>query len=148
MTLPVDPGKPRISSEFKLKRIFGINARSAHTSLAWEFLRYIHGDEYMRLKSKSSSELLTRSAYKSDYRGRDFSDFYKLKPDVVAVIPMVSAGFTRTFRQIAQEEMTAAANGSRSADEAYARLFARGEEALGKGLLAPDREEFGIEEAP
>ncbi|PYI55759.1 ABC transporter substrate-binding protein [Paenibacillus flagellatus] len=148
VTLPVDPSRPQTTTDFATDAIFGIHARSANAPLAWELIRYIHSDEYMKLISRSTTKLLARTGYAADYKGRDLSDFYALKPDASYAVPLVPKGFTKSFRELAKSELAAVANGSRSAEESFATLVRLGTESFERSMRESGgvKEEFGAEE--
>lgn len=146
VTLPVNPLEPQVTSSFELPEIYAVYAGSGQKAWAWEFIRYIHSEEYMKLVSKSSSELLARSGFERDDNGRDLSAFYALRPDTAVRKPMVPAGFTSKFRKLAEEEMNAAVKGTKTAKEALESLRQRAQEALSEGLLSGDKEAFELGE--
>lgn len=66
--MPVDPLAPNSTTEFELPEIFAVNRESAQMALAWEFIQYIHSENYMRMISKSSTDLLARTGFETDQR--------------------------------------------------------------------------------
>ncbi|RRJ67153.1 extracellular solute-binding protein [Paenibacillus oralis] len=71
---PVDPLDPT-STYVTPGDIFAINIASVHQDAAWEFIKYVCGEDYARASSESNELLLgqklllSRSGYMTDYEG-------------------------------------------------------------------------------
>ncbi|MFC4305238.1 ABC transporter substrate-binding protein [Cohnella boryungensis] len=81
VTTPVDPLNPAETTAFHLSQLFAINAKSQNIEAAWELIKFINGEEWAKLKSKSSSVLLTRFENMKEMYGYNIEAFYKLKPN-------------------------------------------------------------------
>lgn len=81
---PVDPLDPT-STYVTPGDIFAINTASVHQDAAWEFIKYVCGEEYARASSESNELLLgqqlllSRSGFMKDYEGISLEPFYPLK---------------------------------------------------------------------
>ncbi|WP_027086553.1 ABC transporter substrate-binding protein [Cohnella panacarvi] len=146
--MPVSPENPGVTPYFELVDIFGINRESARIPLAWEFIQFIHGESFMRLKSKSTFELQSRSGFERDGKGRDLSDFYALGPDSVQRTLLVPDGFTRRFRDLSARVIEDVLADRLTAEEGLAELQKKGQEALDAGYAAPTvhLERFALDE--
>ncbi len=82
VTLPVDPSNPDYTTATFIDQIFAINASSTNSKEAWNFMKYVHSDEYARVKSKTynGGAISTRSGYFKDDEGRSLETLYALKP--------------------------------------------------------------------
>ena len=81
VTMPVDPANPDSSPYVSLNNIFAISAKSAAIDAAWEFMSYVHGDEFARVTSKRQrGNMSVRTKYLKDDAGHNFAAFYSLKP--------------------------------------------------------------------
>lgn len=82
VTVPVDPANPDYTTTASVDQIFAINATSTNSKEAWNFIKYIHSDEYARVKSKTynGGSISIRSGYFKDDEGRNVEAFYTLKP--------------------------------------------------------------------
>jgi len=80
VTAPVNPNDRERGGQVQLYNIFAVNAASEQTDAAWEVLKYINSEDMARIKSKSSSELLTRMNVTPERDGHSIEAFYKLKP--------------------------------------------------------------------
>jgi len=65
-------------NNFNLNEIFAVNAQSENQRAAWEFVKYVNGDEYARVHAKSPSDLWSRSAYVKSLDGVSVEPFYQL----------------------------------------------------------------------
>lgn len=140
VTEPVDPANPDVSDSFSVSQIIGIDAQSVHISAAWEFIKYVHSDELAKIRSKSSPELISRSAYAKDKQGNSLEAFYKLKPNSNSGSQLYPKGFREAFSNIAAEQMKAALSKSKSADEAFAVIVEQGQKALTEANISGEME--------
>ena len=148
VTLPVDPANPEFSYEFSLGNIYAINAESPNREAAWEFIRYIHSDDYARVKSKSfNGQFPIRTKYIEDKEGRNLTAFYALKPsghtlyDGIADLP---GNFYMQYFTIGTEEMQAVLNEEKTVREALASMQTRLQAALDEEL-AKQKNESGAD---
>lgn len=143
-TMPADPRDPGATTAFSLPEIYAVGAETGEKALAWEFVRYIHSEEFMRLKAKSSAKLLARKGFERDAKGRDLSAFYALRPDPSFRRPMVPKGFSESFRKLAEEETRAAVSGAKTNEEAWASLTARAQQAFDEAILSKEKEPLDV----
>jgi multiple sugar transport system substrate-binding protein len=143
VTMPVDPANPDFSYGIYFYEIFAINAESANRDAAWEFIRYIHSDEYARVKSKSlTSDFLVRTKYIRDDEGRNLEAFWSLKPlganqyDLYRDLPGI---FHMQLNSIGSEEMQAVLNDEKTVHEALASMQTRLQAALDQALANEER---------
>jgi len=82
VTVPVHPEYPGIGGSISLQAMMGINAKAQNEDDAWEFLKFLNGDDWARLKSRSQSMLVSNVDYLQPKEGLDYniSAFYQLKP--------------------------------------------------------------------
>jgi multiple sugar transport system substrate-binding protein len=143
VTEPVDPSNPDVSDSFSISQILGINAQSAHIGAAWEFIKYVHSDEMAKIRSKSSPELISRSAYALDKQGRSLQAFYKLKPNSDAATQLYPKGFKDAFSKITSVETKAAIAKTKSLDDALAAIKDKGQKALTEANISGEKESEG-----
>ena len=53
---PVDPANPEISRDVYLGNIFAIRANSPNADAAWELIKFINGEQYAKIKSRSMND--------------------------------------------------------------------------------------------
>jgi multiple sugar transport system substrate-binding protein len=140
VTEPVDPSNPDVSDSFTISQILGINAQSAHIGAAWEFIKFVHSDEMAKIRSKSSPELISRSAYAVNKQGQSLEAFYKLKPNSNAATQLYPKGFRAAFSKITLDETTAAINKTKSLDDALAAIKDKGQKALTEANISGEKE--------
>lgn len=138
VTLPVDPANPDYTHESLFYNIFAINAESANRDAAWEFINYIHGDEYARVRSKiSTGQLPVRTKYIQDKEGRNLAAFYVLKPtgySLFSGIENLPQEFVMQYYSIGAEEMQAVMDDRKTVEEALASMQTRLQTALDAAL--------------
>lgn len=65
-----------------LNNIFSINQKAPNPEDAWDFVKFVSSEEWAKLRSRSSYELVARQKYIQPKDGIDFniSAFYTVKP--------------------------------------------------------------------
>src|SRR5690606_27557779 len=127
----------------EVSQIFAVNAASSQSDQAWAFISYVHSDEAAKIRAKTSIGLESRVGYETNASGTDLSPFYKLKPMPKEVTNWYPKGFRSSFATIAAEEISAAASGSKTIDEAFDALVSRGADALAEANLSGEKERAG-----
>ncbi len=80
---PVDPAEPDKSRDIYFNELFAIRANSPNVDVAWEFLKFVNGEQFAQIKSKSlNNGLLSRMGYSKEYDGVSLDVFYKLQPNL------------------------------------------------------------------
>ena|GEM_PF-115036 len=134
VTLPVDPSNPDYTQDFSYYNIFAINADSENPDAAWEFIRYIHSDEYARVMSKTNNGTLpVRTKYIRDDEGRNMAAFYLLKPagaDLYSGYDKLPEDFYMQYYTTGTEEMQAVMEDRKTVREALAEMQVRLQAAL------------------
>ncbi|HIW31596.1 MAG TPA: extracellular solute-binding protein [Candidatus Paenibacillus intestinavium] len=148
VTTPVGSQNPDTSYNTSYYNLFAINAASTNVEEAWKLIAYITGDEYARVKSKSSyGNLPLRTKYMELDSDRNYAAFYKLKPAIQSVdYTKIPERFqyeyynvaTQTFGKVTNDEITVA--------EALAELQLRGNELLATERMTPEEQEKYWEE--
>lgn len=82
VTLPTFPETPGIGGNIYLNNIMGINAKAQNDKDAWDFIKTLNGEEWAKLKSRSSYEIVSRKKYIQPKDGLNYNiaAFYTLKP--------------------------------------------------------------------
>jgi multiple sugar transport system substrate-binding protein len=136
-TVPVGSKHEEIVSDFLIMELFAINAQSENLRAAWEFVKYIHGNEYARIKTETQRQLFTRVEYSQRAYGVNLEPFYALKlSDASFNIGYIQLprDFRLAFRSLVQSEIAAAFNGSKSIEDALNTIQNEGQAALDKAL--------------
>ncbi|MGZ7445330.1 ABC transporter substrate-binding protein [Paenibacillus sp. TH7-28] len=134
---PVDPALPDSTRDVSFSEIFAIRADSPNADAAWEFLKFVNGEEYAKVKSRTlNNGLLSRTNVMKDYEGQSLDAFYKLKPadNSSGYMGLSDApdSFFQQFQQIKDRELDLVQKGSKSIDEALEKIQADGQAALDK----------------
>lgn len=135
---PVDPLDPT-STYVTPGDIFAINIASVNQDAAWEFMKYVCGEDYARASSESNELLLgqqlllSRSGYMTDYEGISLEPFYQLK----SKFPRRSDDwyklpdqFFNDFAAILSRELELVKKGQKSLDEAVATVKSEAQAVL------------------
>jgi multiple sugar transport system substrate-binding protein len=136
VTMPVSAQYPDQSPNTWYSDIFAIAKDSPNAEAAWEFISYISGDDYARVKSKVTNMggFPIRTEYIKDEEGHNFAAFYKLKPSRqtmdYAEYESLNPQFNMMFYGHMQEEFKAVQDGTKSIDEALQTLQVKGDELL------------------
>ncbi|TLS50463.1 extracellular solute-binding protein [Paenibacillus antri] len=82
VTLPTHPEAPGIGGQIYLQGMMGINAKAQNDKDAWEFMKFVNGDDWARLKSRSQGTLVSNKEYLQPKEGMSYNigAFYQLKP--------------------------------------------------------------------
>lgn len=138
VTVPIDPAEP--SQPISLFEIAAISADSPNKRAAWEFVKFVNGEDMAQSHSRTiNGSLPSRTGYAKEIDGKSMEAFYLLKVrqrDAVWMNEHVPSGFIRLFDKPLQEEMQAVIDNKKSVDEALAELEIKGQEILLKAREA------------
>ncbi|WP_138754742.1 ABC transporter substrate-binding protein [Paenibacillus sinopodophylli] len=138
VSAPVGQQNPDQSNMISFQNLFAITSESANKETAWEFLQYITGEEYARVKSKSNNYngLSVRTKYISDETNtRNYAAFYNLKPSTFNSFKdfdKLPQSFWSEFNAATQLEFQKVEKDEQSIDEALDMLQVKGQEMLMK----------------
>jgi multiple sugar transport system substrate-binding protein len=136
VTVPVDPKNPDVTStSFGLFNLFAINAQTSEQRAAWEFIKYLNGDEFARIMSHSTQQLLSRTSYIKDKEGRNVEALFKLKADTSLYQDYANLPRSFSLSQIVDDEMKPVLEGKKTLDEVLPIIQAKGQEALDKAKV-------------
>lgn len=136
---PVDPADPQTTRSLYFSDIFAIRANSPNADAAWEFIKFINGEEFAKVKSRSlNNGLLSRMGISTEFNGVNLESFYKLKPKFdssssrdYAKIP---DDFYMQYQPILEREMKLAQEKKKSIDEALQTVQDEAQALLDKAL--------------
>jgi len=63
VTVPVHPEAPDVGGYMYMNGIMGVNSKAQNSADAWKLIKFINGEDWARLKSNSSYNLITRKKY-------------------------------------------------------------------------------------
>lgn len=73
VALPTHPEAKNIGGSVYLNGLMGINAKAQNSADAWKFVKFINGEDWARLKSKSVNQLVSRSKYIQPREGLQYN---------------------------------------------------------------------------
>lgn len=82
VTMPFHIGHEGVGGSIYLNQLSGINAKAANPDDAWEFVKFMNGKEWAKLKSRSTYEMSARKEFIKVRDGMSYNvdAFTKLKP--------------------------------------------------------------------
>ncbi|WP_185897152.1 ABC transporter substrate-binding protein [Paenibacillus zeisoli] len=83
VTIPTHPEKPGIGGDIYLGNYMSINASAPNPDTAWDFIKFLNGPEWAKIKARSTSyEMVSRKSFIKPVSGLNYNvaAFYKLKP--------------------------------------------------------------------
>lgn len=134
---PVDPVDPGTTDGIYLSELFAISANSPNADAAWEFVKFLNGDDLARVKSKSmNGNLMARVAYYKEYNGYNLEPFFDLKPKLTSYKDMnkIPNGFYEKYYSLSNQENTLLEENKKSIDDVLKTLEEEGQLALDEAL--------------
>ncbi|PYI53801.1 ABC transporter substrate-binding protein [Paenibacillus flagellatus] len=141
VTEPVDPARPDVSSTFAMEGVYAIPASSPNVRDAWEMIKHIHSEPMAKKVAiqYDSNVLSSLASFVSKTEGPSLEAFSRLKPDG-STAGLVGGRMTNELygelTTVVDEEIKAAAAGSKSVDDAIDAIQLRGQQALDKANAA------------
>ncbi|MEW9698054.1 ABC transporter substrate-binding protein [Paenibacillus sp. SI8] len=82
VSMPSHPEAKGVGGSIFMNGIMGINVKAQNLPDAWKFIQFINGDDWAKLKSHSSYNLVSRSKYLKPKDGQEFhmEAFYNVTP--------------------------------------------------------------------
>ncbi|TVX94216.1 ABC transporter substrate-binding protein [Paenibacillus agilis] len=83
VTVPHHSEVPGVSSMIGINNIFSINAKAPNADDAWNFIQYVNGEQWAKVRSRSTNyEMVTRKSYIKPKEGLNYNiaAFYNVKP--------------------------------------------------------------------
>lgn len=136
---PVDPAAPDKTRNVSIGEIFSIRANTENADAAWEFIKFINGDEFAKVKSRTfSSGLLSRMGYTKELDGISLEAFYKLSPDIgnniLSTEDKIPNDFYMKFQPLLEKEIGLIVDKKKSIDEALKTIQDEGQAALDQSI--------------
>lgn len=137
---PVDPADPETASNMYLSDIFAIRADSPNADAAWDFIKFINGEEYAKVKSRTlNSGLLSRMGYSNEFDGHSLEAFYALKPKLdqggsAERMNKIPSDFYMQFYTLQEEQLQLVQDKKKSVDEALQAMEQEGQVLLDKAV--------------
>ncbi|WP_334072080.1 MULTISPECIES: ABC transporter substrate-binding protein [Paenibacillus] len=136
---PVDPARPDETRGVYFNRILSIRANTPNVEAAWDFMGFVHGEEFAKIKSRTLNEgMLTRMGYTKEFDGVSLDAFYKLKPSAEST-PLSSedeipSEFYEQYYSILSREIGLLEKKSKSVDDVLKTIEQEGQVQLDKAL--------------
>ncbi|MBA9086743.1 multiple sugar transport system substrate-binding protein [Fontibacillus solani] len=139
---PVDPLDPT-STYVTPGDIFAINIASVHQDAAWEFIKYVCGEDYARASSESNELLLgqqlilSRLGFMKDYEGISLEPFYQLRSKLLRRSDdwyKLPDQFFNDFATILSRELELVEKGQKNIDKAIATVRSEAQAVLDQAV--------------
>ncbi|MEK4513140.1 extracellular solute-binding protein [Paenibacillus anaericanus] len=147
VTAPVDESNREATPYFFYPAIFAVNAKAQNVQAAWEFVKFVNGEEFAKIKSRTTTNNIpTRTDYVYNPEGKRMESFYsnlKMNRTLMShsYYDNIPNNFGSVFNGIVESELKAAAVGVKSIDEALVSIEERGQQQLDKQLAEKSKKE-------
>ncbi len=149
VTYPTHEEAPGVGAAISMYPLLGINAKAQNTEGAWDFIKFIHSEEWAKLKSRSSHQLVTRKAYNEPKGGLDYNmeAFFALKPqpqfltDMYRIVPNYWE-----IMQIGQRKFYEVLENEKTVEEALAEWQTEGDMLLQQNRENLDEEPISVDQ--
>ncbi|WP_018753857.1 ABC transporter substrate-binding protein [Paenibacillus sanguinis] len=136
---PVDPADPETSRSIFFNDIFGIRANSPNADAAWEFIKFINGEKFAKVKSRTmDGGLLSRMNVRKEFNGLNLDVFYKLKPNLSndrnEDYNKIPEAFNMEYYGIMNREIQLAQDKKKSIEEALQTIESEAQAVLDKAI--------------
>ncbi|CAI6021249.1 ABC transporter substrate-binding protein [Cohnella sp. JJ-181] len=134
---------PGVGTNISLSALTGINAKAANPDDAWEFVKFMNGEEWAKLKSRSSSEMTARKSFIKPRDGMNYNidAFTTLKPapqQSMADLKLLQERPNLNYLyQLGSSEFQKVLSGQKSVKEALKEYEEKGNDMLQKIKLNP-----------
>jgi len=100
VTMPVHEEAPDKGGTISMDPILAINAKAQNSEDAWEFIKFLNGEDWAELKSRSLNMMVSRKSFIKPQQGLDYNiaAFYSLTP-VRSVMYANNPGLDPQIRQ-------------------------------------------------
>jgi len=152
VTMPFHVGKEGIGGNIYMNQMSAINATAANPNDAWEFVKFMNGKEWAKLKSRSTYEMSARKEFIKPRDGMIFNidAFTTMKP-----APQPNSSFKdqelmnekpnlRLITELGSRFYSEVMQGNKSVKEALQEWETKGNDVLQKIKLNPKGEIEGI----
>jgi multiple sugar transport system substrate-binding protein len=132
---PVDPSDPTTTNSAYLNELFAIRAGSPNADAAWDFIKFVNGEEFAKVKSKTlNNGLPTREGISKEYNGISLEAFYKLKPKMALdsdnELTSIPSSFYEKYQPIMEREIKLLEENKKTVDEALNTIQTEAQAAL------------------
>ncbi|GGH33388.1 ABC transporter substrate-binding protein [Paenibacillus segetis] len=135
---PIDPAEPDVTRDVYLNEVFAIQSNSPNSEAAWEFLKFINGEEYAKIKSRSmNSGMMSRMGFTKEYNGHNLDVFYKLKPkpnNSYKGMEKIPNEFYNQYQPIVDRELALVQDNKKALSDALATIQEEGQVILDKAV--------------
>jgi multiple sugar transport system substrate-binding protein len=146
VSVPVHSSVPGVGGSNSFSSLAGINSKAQNEKDAWEFVKFMNGKEWAKLKSRSTYEMPSRTEFIKEREGMNYNvkAFTLLKP---APLPGNSLSEQKMIRerpnlnmmqQLVNNAYMSVFQGQKSVKQALKDLETKGNDVLQKIKLNPD----------
>ncbi|MBP1907183.1 multiple sugar transport system substrate-binding protein [Paenibacillus turicensis] len=142
---PVDPSDPTTTNNAYINELFAIRAGSPNADAAWDFVKFVNGEEFAKIKSKTlNNGLPTREGISKEYKGISLEAFYKLKPKMALdsdnELTSIPSSFYEKYQPIMAREIKLLEENKKTVDEALNTIQTEAQAALDQAFKDQEAE--------
>ncbi|MNW42189.1 Maltose-binding periplasmic protein precursor [compost metagenome] len=130
---PVDPAEPDKIRGFSMVNVSSIYSKAQNKEAAWEFVKFINGEKYAKIKSRTlNAGLLSRMNVSLQFDGHSLEAFYKLEPKMSNSTIMTNVpGFNYTqYLELQNREIGLVMEKKKSLEEALRTMQEEGQASI------------------
>jgi multiple sugar transport system substrate-binding protein len=131
---PVDPADPTKTRGAHLNELFAIRSGSPNVDAAWGFIKFVNGEEFAKVKSKTvTNGLSAREGFTKEYNGISLEPLYKLQPKInldESLGESIPREFYGEYNTILEREVKLLEENKKTVDEALNKIQMEAQAAL------------------
>jgi multiple sugar transport system substrate-binding protein len=135
---PVDPADPTKTRGAHLNELFAIRAGSPNVDAAWDFIKFVNGEEFAKVRSKTVNDgLSARQGFTKEYNGISLEPLYKLQPKINLdenIRDAMPVEFYSEYNTILDREVKLLEENKKTIDEALNTIQMEAQAALDKAV--------------
>jgi multiple sugar transport system substrate-binding protein len=139
VTMPFHATVPGVGGSTSLSQLAGINSKAANPDDAWEFVKFMNGKEWAKLKSRSTYEMPARKEFIKVREGMSYNvdAFTKMKPAPNIQSPQEQALYRERpnlnmIQDLGSQEYSKVIQGQMSVEDALKEWETKGNDLLQK----------------
>ncbi|MGG0824212.1 extracellular solute-binding protein [Paenibacillus turicensis] len=135
---PVDPSESTKTTGAHLNELFAIRSGATNMDAAWDFIKFVNGEEFAKVRSKTvDNGLSARLGFSKEYEGVSLEPLYKLQPKIKlneSVGGSIPAGFFEKYNEILERETKLLEENKKTVDEALNTIQMEAQAALDQAI--------------
>ncbi|MBP1907181.1 multiple sugar transport system substrate-binding protein [Paenibacillus turicensis] len=141
---PVDPSEPTKTTGAHLNELFAIRSGATNVDAAWDFIKFVNGEEFAKVSSKTvDNGLSARLGFSKEYDGVALEPLYKLQPKIKlddSLGGSIPAEFFEKYNMILERETKLLEENKKTVAEALNAIQTEAQAALDQAFKDQEAE--------